>query len=286
MSAANIIQRSLLMVVRNPLTIAIFTLLVMVGGGWVGDMIKGDCLTFGSARSCDKGMLDGWGILISLAVFGLGAGGLVSATKHYLPIRQLRAQSLGRGRKAIIISISTLTKDVELAADGSCVRKTGGVEVAVSGDIRRDIERLEPLKCNTQQFLRALAPHVEADVRHVVLLGSSGEEGSARLRPQYAALLRRYLPNARIDIDSVPVDLENLYATQNLIIEVSNELMKAGLLEKDIMIDVTVGNKMASIAAALATLHRPDLQFQYVKTGKPYDVMAFDVVSESQARMS
>lgn len=280
------VERRFLESVRHPVAIAAFTLLLMVGGGWVGDIAKGDCLNLGGSRTCLEKSTDWLGLLASTIMFAVGAGGLVVASRAYLPVRQLRAQSLGRGRKAIIATVSTFTKDVVISEDGGHVAKSGAERVAISGNIRRDIENLEPLKCNTQQFLRAVAPHIEAGVRHIVLLGSHGEMGSARLRSLYAALLRRYTPDAAIDIDSPPVDMENLDEMQNLITQICMRLKKQNLVDADIMIDVTSGYKTASIAAALATLHQPGLQFQYVRTELPYEIVAFDVITQAPPRLN
>jgi hypothetical protein len=286
MSAVDEVQRRLAESLRHPVSIALFSLLVMVGGGWVGDLIKGDCLGLAGLHSCSSQTLDWPGLLASFILFAVGAWGLVAATRSYLPIRQLRAQVLGRGRTAVVASVSTLTNGIAIAEDGSRVTKEGGETVTISGNIRRDIEALEPLKCNTQQFLRALAPHIEAGALHIVLLGSHGELGSARLRARYAALLRHYLPKAEIDIESVPLNMENLDAMKNLIIEICDSFIGRGIAEREIMIDVTAGHKTASIAAALATLHRPNLQFQYVRTEPPFDIVAFDVISETPSRLN
>lgn len=63
----------------------------------------------------------------------------------------------------------------------------------------------------------------------------------------------------------------------NAIIQIVKE---EGAEENDIIIDVTGGQKTASIAASLATLHNK-VTFQYVQTNPPYEVFAYDVISEN-----
>lgn len=78
-------------------------------------------------------------------------------------------------------------------------------------------------------------------------------------------------------------DLQALYDNFNEIIQkVTTEL---GLAQNDIMIDVTGGTKTASIAAALVTLHHPPIEFQYVRTETPFDVLSYNVVTTNPVHL-
>ncbi len=273
-------------ILRHPVAIGLFSLLLVTGGGWVGDAGKGDCLNFFGLRACPtKAAMDWPGFAAALVLFALGAIGIYFSTRNYLRVRELKLQKDIRGAKAIILAVSTLSRGIAMGSKASAITKDG-ISVELTGDIDKDIDALEPLNCNTQQFLRALAPHV-ATVERIVLVGSPGEKGSARLRPAYAELVHRYLPTASIDCQSDEVDMEDLDAMRILIDDLCEALIQDhGVAEDNIMIDVTGGQKTASIAAAIATLHRPRVRFQYVSTTLPFAVKAFNVVGQTPYRLS
>lgn len=284
MSVSDETERRLLAALREPLGLALLTLLGVVGGGWVGDIIKGECLGLFGLRSCAQNGFDSLGLLMALAVFSLGAAGLAAATRAYLPVRQLRASTSPKGHRALVLALSPLQEGVQVEGDGRSI-VLGALRVVLTGDITGDIRGLASSRINTIQLLRALAPHVGA-LERLVLLASSGDLGSAGARPQMARLLARYIPGAVIDCDFPPVDFENLDALRQQITDACGGLMKQGIPSADIMLDVTGGQKTTSIAAALATLHQPGLQFQYVSSLPPHTVLTFDVVSESPLRVS
>jgi hypothetical protein len=269
---------------REPVVIALLTLLFVTGSGWVGDVIKGDCLGLFGLHQCTRGTFDSVGLSVAFALFSVSAAGLVAATRAYLPVRQLRASTEPHGHRALILTLSPLSEGVRIVDDGASIIK-GEQRVDLTGKIQDDIDNLDQLKINTQQLLRAIAKHIDT-VEHIVLLGSTGDKGSAGQRFAIAKLLRRYLPDAEIKYDCRPADFENLEDMRLLITDACNDLMRCGFKPSDIMIDATGGQKTTSIAAALATLHQPELQFQYVSTLKPYNVVAFDVVLESPTRIS
>jgi len=83
------------------------------------------------------------------------------------------------------------------------------------------------------------------------------------------------------------IDTEDLDAMIQHLEFLCNDLIeKHDVSERDIMSDVTGGQKTASIAAALATLHRSDLRIQYVRTNDPYDVIAYNVVIQTPFRLN
>lgn len=96
-------------------------------------------------------------------------------------------------------------------------------------------------------------------------------------------MLHHFLGDAvQVHIQQRPIDFENLedlYSNfNNVIQEVTQRL---GYAQSDVMIDVTGGQKTTSIAAALVTLHRPPIEFQYVSTRGCCPVLSYNVVATS-----
>lgn len=116
-----------------------------------------------------------------------------------------------------------------------------------------------------QQNLRA-ARHHRQNLKWLCLLGSSGANGSARNLDVAEQLFRHYLPGIEIVTplrgDLAP-DFEDLRQTCDVLRMLVDECRYD---ERDIVIDITGGQKTASVAAALVTLDRHDLMFQYVGT--------------------
>ncbi len=135
-------------------------------------------------------------------------------------------------------------------------------------------------KINVLQVIRAIEPHIEK-VKHIVFIFSSGKDGSAKDREQYKLLFQMLLPADVIINDQLePVDFEDINELERCIIECCDNLVKQHRLdESDIVIDATGGNKTASIAAVMATLDRPNLEFQYVQTNEPYEVKAYNAMA-------
>ncbi|WP_035586466.1 hypothetical protein [Hippea jasoniae] len=58
--------------------------------------------------------------------------------------------------------------------------------------------------------------------------------------------------------------------------EIFDKLKQDGIKNKDVILDITGGQKIASTAAAFMTLLYPDREFEYVSTSN-YQIKAFDI---------
>ena len=131
-----------------------------------------------------------------------------------------------------------------------------------------------------QQILRAAYYHGDA-LQKLVLVGSlngSGKKEQLDLAYEFFStyfpgkvviLGRPALPGGNYD-SRWQADFEDLEGLSKLLRTILRELYKDtnSYTDHDIIIDCTGGLKVASIAAALVTLDRPDLMFQYVGTGE------------------
>jgi len=129
-----------------------------------------------------------------------------------------------------------------------------------------------------QQTLRAAHYHRD-ELKKLVLVGSLNGSGKKQQLDLAYKFFSTYFPN-KVVIFGSPVqpsgsydtrwqaDFEDLDDLSELLRTILRELHKdtAGYTDHNIIIDCTGGFKVASIAAALVTLDRPDLMFQYVGT--------------------
>ena len=187
--------------------------------------------------------------------------------------------------------------------DGSSLGRLAGVSAA------QDSRTLDEknVRWNWQQLLRAVEPHHHLDA--VWLIGSQDAEGytppkrpdggrldlvpghvpkpdsgrgSADYLPACAVFLRRYLGAAGDHVDVQPASKNVNFENFNGLVEVVRGLLHGPLKDvaRDrILLDVTRGQKVTSIAGAALTLGN-ELRFQYVQTGKPFKAVRYDLMPE------
>jgi hypothetical protein len=195
-----------------------------------------------------------------------------------LAVHQL-SQHDARGYRGVVILLSPPSLPLERGRGGLVV---GGVTLpppAHGADraevLREAIDALQPVRWNWQQLLRALLPHVTT-ARHVSLIGSPGTAGSHGAYRDAAALIERYLESVTVHFCPAPVDFENLKELDEAIGEAVRDLEALGLSRGEITLDVTGGQKTASIAGAVFTLNNR-VTFQYVQTGGACKPIQFDL---------
>ena len=269
---------------------ASLTLTTIVTAGWVGDGLKGECLFEPWLGACGESHLSLLcRVLAAGVLFGLSLYGLYRITKGLLPFRHLAQTPSVAGHRVLIAALSPFTPQPRVEADNSVVIEDGDKRVVLTGNLDTDIGAFTTMswRWNGQQFLRALRPHVQArTLEHLVLLGSPGPRGSFDSLAAAEQLARLYAPSVAAQHHPVaigPEDIESLQQAFNMWIE---RFRKQGIAEKDIILDVTGGQKTTSIAAALTTLHSDRIEFQYVQTepkkpGEEIHVIGFNVVIDT-----
>ena len=91
------------------------------------------------------------------------------------------------------------------------------------------------------------------------------------------ALLSEYLPKI---VDRTPVDFEN-FNDLSLALHTIIKQVRSGAKPDEILLDITGGQKIASIAGAALTLNN-ELRFQYVQTNYPFKNVPYDLVMSQQ----
>jgi hypothetical protein len=166
----------------------------------------------------------------------------------------------------------------------------GDLLAASLADICQPAYRNDKRDFPWQQTLRAGYHHLkDGDLKTAILIGS--REGSGT--PEQLQLARDFFGDY-FGVGNVPVrmivpglggderrtpDFENLTETYTAL---KLALDDAGRDDHDIIIDITAGQKTASVAATLVTLDREQVMFQYVGTG-PHtgQLFGFNVSTES-----
>lgn len=201
-----------------------------------------------------------------------------------------------------------------IAEGASCwLRDNKGKWRWLAGEsLRADLDALDALqgqralRWNWTPLLRAIRPHCA--LKRVVLLGSKNTSDyrplaadaqgrQPELEPGYSvppeagkgsvdylsrcqAFLHPYLrlPDGGVSVwpDAVNFeDFNELTATLQKILRTEFP----GIRKDRVVLDLTGGQKVASIAAAALTLNN-ELRFQYVQTGKPFATVPYDLVKE------
>jgi hypothetical protein len=270
------------------LAAALFALGAAVSSGWIADGLKGECLFEGIAfvgPCTGASAVPGLGrVLFAALVFAVSVFYLYRLAKRLLPVRHLSASGNVRQHRVLMAALSPLRCELIERDGGPWVRgrdRDGRTyEIPLDGDIQRDIDAFTQAgwPWPGQQFLRALRPHITAGrLTDLVLLGSPGDGGSARWRPQAAELARLYVPGLNIECQDAPVGFEALEDLQGRFDHWIEHFRAAGVPESQIILDVTGGLKTTSIAAALTTLRWNRIEFQYVQTAAPFDVLSFNL---------
>lgn len=292
--------------VRHPVVLGFFTLLGALSVSWLADGINGDCLWKPLFEECDGACSSLSRTIVAFFLVMLAMVVLWIAARDILTPRHLRPSAKFRPHKVIIAAVSSLGQPVNVKANGKLVIPwdDGKHEFELTGDLEQDIENVTaehakgawrgPHPWNGQQFFRAIAPHIR-ELKQVILLGSPGVKGSHRNLSDYERLVSLYAPapNTKVDIKQPPVEFEEIDAMEaafdrcihtTMQKSYTENYIKKFYTEDDIVIDVTGGQKTASIAAVLATLSRRNLEFQYVRTGGDNRVLPFNVIAESSLK--
>lgn len=218
-------------------------------------------------------------LVMSIALFLISIFLLYHYRKSFLGIRTLQ-QVKTRPLKALIILLSTPRP---CPADYSfpITIKEGGTEVTINGEsLKDDINALNKIKWNWQQILRGIEPH-QNRLKYLYLIGS---KESFNYLDKAGALIKQYCSNINVFKANEPVEFEELEKLTKVIysaISILKDVKDERLGDDDIIIDITGGQKVSSIAGAVVTLNS-SVRFQYVQTDKFFEVISYDMTIQSE----
>jgi hypothetical protein len=278
-----IIKNLINKLLASPLGLAFSTLLLMLGGGWFSDALKGSCNTF-IIFQCeiipDKTQIFCSG-LFGLLIFSMGAHFVYKGTRGFMAVRHLKCVK-PTPRKAMIYSISDLYGYKLDTQEGSAIvfNESDDSSFKFSGSIEDDIKSEFLKKINLMQYIRAIHPHINRLERIQFIVSKKSEA----LADDYFNIIKMYQPKIEQISSPVVLDFESVEQLYGANSEAVLAIKKLGIDESEIIIEATGGQKTTSIAAALATLHHDGVEFQYVSTQKPNEVKTFNVVTEMPAK--
>ena len=218
-----------------------------------------------------------------------------------MPVRSL-GRYVGKPQKVLVICLSTpdlrhkgfdLGNDKKIDFHDQGTTPAPSVDYFPIGAIKNDIQTTSPIgtsRVNWQQSLRAIHFHART-LEHLVVvpsLSKPGEIGSETYGEPFRKLLAHYLsqpawPSKFTVTIRPPVDYEDFETLHASFIDVIKFVKEKNFNESEIVFDITAGQKVPSVAAAIVTLTtRAD--FQYVQTfkdkGREPEIITYAVVAE------
>jgi hypothetical protein len=266
------------------------TLFVVITSGWVGDGIKGDCLfkewfdLYFHYNVC-SGITRIESTSFSLVLFILSALYAFWAGREILAVRHLTRGDEVTPHKVLIIALTAWSPEPK--DDGSTISISNGKNtVSLSGNINHDINAFNDWDRppNFQQTLRAIKPHL-GKLERGFLIGSKGDRGSAKFLEIAEKIFKLYAKDITITHHG-DVDFEDIEHMTQLFERLVSKAENDKYQESDIILDVTGGQKTASIAAAMCTLKRKGVEFQYVQTGENPRAISFNMLAEATDKLS
>ena len=255
----------------------VFSLILLQS--WIADGIQGGALftwTSHGLSFADSPWLM-IAVLAMLLVSGFGlAWMLYTRRRTFLPIQ---IQRIGEPddvtAHAVLVLTMSFTGAWKIDITNKQLTHPRGDPVDLSGDLNVVLDRLAALgeRFSWEQILRAIAKHTEK-LQRVVLIGSPGENGTARRFEECRDFLLPYFQLPKTSFEKKEADFEKL---DDLVHVYQTVIRDQAQRKREIMIDVTGGTKVVSIAAAMVTLEHPEIEFQYVETHHEKRIRTFNV---------
>lgn len=253
---------------------------------WIADGIKGDqlfpwlpggALTFGAAAS-------GW-CLLGMGLLSIGCAGVLYARRRsFLPVAVQRIGQPGRVEPHAVL-VLTVSRPGWEWQPGQLTRINAQTKIRESHDLPATLPealkvmaQLGETKFTWEQLLRAIQGHVPGAQR-IILIGSSGTNGTAASFDACRQMIAHYFPG--LEQASIQARAASFEALDDLLGVYRKIIVEEAQRKGDVMIDVTGGSKVVSIAAAMVTLEHPEIEFQYVETEGDKRVRTFNVISGS-----
>jgi hypothetical protein len=230
-------------------------------------------------------------ILFAALVIFICTSLFVMLQKMHKKVNYRRINITVKPHKAIIFFVSKHT--IQQKFLDNCIQTIGNQpdnpgntkELIFTKDINKDIENLQSLRIPYQQILRGIVPHSKS-LQNIVFIAFDDE--TRKYADAYSVYINKYFNNnIKIHTPSHDMNLlgniENIQAIETAVKHAISLLIKSGLKNQDVMIDITGGTKPASIAGVLATVDMPELEFQYVSSNDPFNITSFDLLNTSDA---
>lgn len=269
---------------KNAFWLLLIVLVVLpVLSAWIGDILREwftPCIDEGQ---CQLSTANRWLLAISTTLALLLLGCALKLGRELIAPRILRQDTDKVAAHPVLIALLSPQEKLRPLEQGW---ELDGRRLPDTVDAVIGIERPHSA-FPWQQTLRAARHHHRSGtLKKLMLVGSEGEggSGSPAALTQARAFFGHYLPG--VDILAPGIDRPALLSPNFEDLEATRAALKKAIAlcaaqDRDIIIDLTGGQKTASIAATLVTLDRAELMFQYMGTQKSTGrIFAFDAVTE------
>lgn len=268
---------------RDAIFNIILVFLLILLQSWIADGVKDHILRplRGWLEKCLSVEIPNMPVLALMIAVGLGLAWLLYQRRRtFLP---LQIQRIGEPDDVIPHAVLVLTMSLtgQWGVDKIKMQLTRkGDPLELSGTLDEALARMAALgereKFSWEQLLRAVAVH-KGKLRKVVLIGSPGPSGTALRFDECRWLIRLYFPFLPEDaFEKKEAGFDHL---DDLIQVFQSVIRGESRHKKEIVIDVTGGTNVVSIAAAMVTLEHPEIEFQYVETHDEKKIRSFNVIS-------
>lgn len=248
---------------------------------WIADGIKGDQLfpwLPGGALGAGDARFACWMLAMALLSLALAAW-LYARRRTFLPVAVRRIGQPGRvePRAVLVLALSRTAwhwqpeRLTRASAEHPLPPQCSDALRAMDSLGERD-------KFAWEQLLRAIDVH-RAGLQRIILVGSPGRDGSAASFPACREMITHYFP--QLDAARVELREASFKALDELLALYRRIIAEEAPRQREIMIDVTGGTKVLSVAAAMVTLEHPGIEFQYVETAGEKRVRTFNVIAGS-----
>ena len=244
---------------------------------------------FRSAFSSTLGKFLSWQTFVILTVFAIAISwipdGLYSILSQFVPQKYTPYIQVGIGFGILIVLflignffVKKQLPNLEIYSEEPKKRKNLILFLSPSGDVSQinSFEDFKNIRTPWQMPVTAIKYHLPKLENVFVILSSE----SKKHFQEFEALVKRLFPDQNLNI--IPIGLDRDINFENMeelkeVIEYTYSIIKRDFKAKDkeIIIDITGGQKLVSIIGAMQTLIK-DREFEYVSTSD-YTVKSFDV---------
>lgn len=262
----------------KPLLNITLAFLILLLQSWIGDALNNGELFKAwdgvGLRAWEAGFVNCLGLMLLLCL--VLAGWLYHRRSGFLPARLLRTGEPGQvtPHAVLVLGMSRPGWDWQPAG-----LRCGGEFPPLPATLPEALACLADLpqkKFAWEQLLRAIEQHVPA-VQRLILIGSRGQDGTAAAFETCKRMIAHYFP--ALDPAIIERREASFEALDELLAVYRQIIAEEARSRRGIMIDVTGGTKVVSIAAAMVTQEHPEIEFQYVETEGGKRLRSFNMVT-------
>ena len=250
---------------------------------WVADGIKGDELfpwwPGGTLKPGHPGFA--WCVLGMLLLAIVFVVLLYKRRRSFLPVTVQRIGRPDHAEPRAVLALTISRPNWEWSADRLARDRDGSPDVRpLPASLDGALEAMAALGKHEifpwEQLLRAIRAHAPR-LQSLILIGSSGAGGTAESVTMCRQMVGHYFPD--LHPGQIEQRAADFNALDGLIYEYRQIVANQARRKGELVIDITGGTKVVSIAAAMVTLEHPEVEFQYVETEGEKRVRRFNVVS-------